>query len=300
MLSDGPVFQLIFSGIATGAIYALIGLGLTLVYTTTRVINVAIGDLAAIGALIAASLVGAGLGLILAFVAALAAGAALGGGMYQLTIRPAQRRGGDVLTLLIVTIAIHLVLVGSAAVIWGTGSYTLPAFTVGPPVDLLSAAVTRQSLWIVCAAALIFGALWTFFSRSALGKGLVASAVNPLGARLSGIPVVRMGFFAFTLGGVLAAAAGVLFAPQTLATYDMGLALSLAGFVGAVLGRLGSYSITVVGCLGLGVLESLAAGLLPSGYRDAVAFVLLILILMWWARRSMRDGVLLGEEAGRV
>lgn len=297
---DGPILQLVLSGFTTGAIYALVGLGLTLVYTTTRVINVAIGDFAAIGALLAASLVSSGLGLALAMPIAIATGGLVGAAMYWLVIRPAQRRGGSVLTLLIVTIAIHLVLVGCAAVIWGTSSYRLAALSSGPPVDLPSAVVTRQSLWIVAATAVIFTGLWAFFSKSRFGKALVACAVNPLGARLSGIPVVGMGFVAFTLSALLAAAAGVLVAPQTLATYDMGLALSLAGFVGAALGNLSSYWVTVVGCLLLGLLEALAAGLLPSGYRDAVAFILLIAILVWRATLTVKQGVLAVEEGGRA
>jgi branched-chain amino acid transport system permease protein len=113
MRAEGPIPQLLASGLTTGAIYALVGLGLTLVYTTTRVINVAIGDFAAIGALVAASLASAGLGLPLAIPVAVATGGVVGAAMFWLVVRPAQRRGASVLTLLIVTIAVHLVLVAA-------------------------------------------------------------------------------------------------------------------------------------------------------------------------------------------
>jgi branched-chain amino acid transport system permease protein len=289
--------QLIATGITTGAVYALLGLGLTLTYSTTRVVNVAIGEFAMIGALSAVSMYRSGLPLIVALVGAVLLGAAVAGAMYLFTIRPGQRRGASLLTLLIVTIAMHLALRGIGLIIWGTRSYNLPSFTRGDPLRVLNAVITRQSLWILGLTALIVLGLYLFFSRTLLGKALRASAVNALGSRLMGIPVYRMGLLAFALSGALAAAGGVLITPETLATYDMGLLLGLKGFVGAVIGRLSSYPLTVAGCLLLGLLESLSAGLLPSGYRDAVAFGVLILILIYRALPALRHGVLAAEEA---
>jgi len=289
--------QLIATGITTGAIYALLGLGLTLTYSTTRVVNVAIGEFATIGALSAVSMHGAGLPLVVALAGAVVLGALIAGAMYGLTILPSQRKGASLLSLLIVTIAIHLVLKGVALIIWGTRSYNLPSFTQGEPVRIFNAVITRQSLWIVGVTVLIVIALYYFFARTLLGKALRASAVNVVGSRLMGIPVYRMGLLAFALSGALAAAGGVLITPDTLATYDMGLLLGLKGFVGAVIGRLSSYPMTVAGCLLLGLLESLSAGLLPSGYRDAVAFGVLVAILIYRALPALRHGVLAAEEA---
>lgn len=289
--------QLIATGVTTGAIYALLGLGLTLTYSTTRVVNVAIGEFAMIGALSAISMHRAGLPLMIALVGAVVLGAALAGVMYLLTIRPGQRKGASLLSLLIVTIAMHLTLKGIGLIIWGTRSYSLPPLARGEPVRIFDAVVTRQSLLIMGVTALIVIALYFFFSRTLLGKALRASAVNVIGSRLMGIPVYRMGLLAFVLSGTLAAAGGVLITPDTLATYDMGLLLGLKGFVGAVIGRLSSYPMTVAGCVLLGLLESLSAGLLPSGYRDAVAFGVLIAILIYRALPALRHGVLAAEEA---
>ena len=289
--------QLIATGITTGAVYALLGLGLTLTYSTTRVVNVAIGEFATIGALSAVSMHRAGLPLIIALGGAVVLGAAIAGVMYLLTIRPGQRKGAGLLSLLIMTIAIHLVLKGVALIVWGTRSYSLPSFTQGEPLHVFNAVITRQSLWIVGVTLVIVISLYYFFSRTLLGKALRASAVNVIGSRLMGIPVYRMGLLAFALSGALAAAGGVLITPDTLATYDMGLLLGLKGFVGAVIGRLSSYPVTVAGCLLLGLLESLSAGLLPSGYRDAVAFGVLVAILIYRALPALRHGVLAAEEA---
>lgn len=291
------ILQLLATGITTGAIYALLGLGQVVVFSTTRVVNVAIGEFATFGALTAVSLVAAGVPLLAAFPIATIVGVVMGLLMYQLTIRPAQRRGAEGLSFLIITIAMHLALKGLGLVIWGTGAYRLPPFTAGPPVQLFGAVVTRQSLWVVGVTAVILLGLWAFFNRATVGKALRACAVNPVGARLMGIPVVPMSLLAFGLMAGLSAISGVLIAPITLATYDMGFMLGLKGFVGAVIGRLTNYPLTVVGCLLLGLLESLAAGLLPSGYRDAVAFLILVAILMWRALPLLRHGALVSEEA---
>lgn len=299
MTLEQRILQLIATGVTTGSIYALLGLGLVVVYSTTRVVNVAIGEFAMIGALVAATLVGTSLPLALALPLAVATGTLAGLLMYRVAIRPAQARGADVLTLLIITIALHLALKGAGLILWGTDPYSLPAFTPGPPVRLLSASVTRQSLWVAGVTAAILAGLWAFFTHTVRGKALRACAVNPVGARLMGIPVEGMGMLAFSLSAALAAAGGVLITPITMATYDMGLILGLKGFVGAVIGRLADYPLTVAGCLLLGLLESLAAGLLPSGYRDAVAFSLLIMVLVWRALPLLRHGVLVTEEAAR-
>jgi len=289
--------QLIATGITTGAVYALLGLGLTLTYSTTRVVNVAIGEFAMIGALSAVSMERAGVPLIVAMALSVLLGAVVAGLIHVLTIRPSQRRGASLLSLLIITIAVHLVLKGLGLIIWGTRSYDLPPFTEGAPLHILNASITRQSLWVLGVTALIVIALYLFFARTLLGKALRACAINATGTRLMGIPVYRMGLLAFALSGALAAAGGVLITPDTLAIYDMGLLLGLKGFVGAVIGRLSSYPMTVAGCLLLGLLESLSAGLLPSGYRDAIAFGVLILILVYRALPALRHGILAVEEA---
>ncbi|HEY8489045.1 MAG TPA: branched-chain amino acid ABC transporter permease [Thermaerobacter sp.] len=291
--------QLVLSGVMVGMIYALLGLGLVVTYTTTRIVNVAIGEFAMIGTLTAASLTGAGVPLGLAVLAGLAAGTAVGWGVYDLAMRPLLARQAPVLSLLILSIALHLVLKGLGLVVWGTEAYRLPPFSGGPPLTVGTAVLTRQGLWIIGAALALMAALWLGFTRTLRGKALVASAINPVGARLMGIPVLAMGRQAFVLSALLAAAGGILIAPQTLADYDMGLMLGLKGFVGAVLGGMRDYPKVVAGCLALGVAESLVAGLLPSGYRDAVAFLLLVAVLVARAIPVLRHGVLAAEEAAQ-
>lgn len=296
MSLEQQIAQLIASGLVNGAIYALLGLGLVVIYSVTRVVNVAQGEFAAFGALLAATLTGLHLPTWAALLAAVAASTAAGAGMHLLAIRPA--RHATTLTLLIITIAVHLTLRGLLLLIWGTNPYGVPPFTVGPPVRIAGAVLTRQGLWVLGAVGIILLAAYLFFTRTVLGKSLRACAVNPVAARLVGISVDRMGTLAFAVAGGLGGLAGVLIAPLTLASYDMGLILGLKGFVGAVVVGLASYPLTVAATLAFGIVESLGAGL-ASNYRDAIAFGVLVAVLLIRALRALREGVLIGEEAAQ-
>ncbi len=295
MTLSQQIAQFIASGVVSGTIYALLALGLVVLYSVTRVVNVAQGEFAAFGALLAAVLVLRGVPLWGAVLVAVAAAAALGGGIHWVAIRPA--RGASTLVLLIITIALHLALKGILLLLWGTNPYSLPAFSSGPPVHIFSAVVNRQGLWVLGMTALTLGVLYLFFARTIRGKSLRACAVNVTAARLVGIRVENMGTLAWIIAGALGGLAGVLITPLSLATYDMGLILGLKGFVGAVVAGMVSYPWTVTACIAFGVVESLGAGLISSNYRDAIAFSVLIAILLWRALRTLRIGLLSSEEA---
>ncbi len=291
------IAQFIASGIINGTIYALLGLGLVAIHSVTRVVNVAQGEFAAFGALLAVSLMAAGLPLPVSLVAAVAAAALLGGGIHRAAIRPV--RNATPLILLIITIAVHLALKGVLLLLWGTDPYTLRPFTVGPPIRILSAVLTRQSLWVISVTAVALIVLYLFFTKTIRGKSLRACAVNPTAARLVGIRVEWMGTLAWTIAGGLGGLAGVLIIPLTLATYDMGLILGLKGFVGAVVVGMASYPWTVVACILFGIVESLGTGLISSNYRDAIAFGALIVVLLWRAIATLRVGWIVSEEVAQ-
>lgn len=270
--------QYLASGLVVGGVYALIGLGFVIVYRVTRIINFAQGELVMLGALLTVTGRQLGLSTTTAAIGAVVAVAAVGALLERVAIHPV--RGAPALTVLIVTIGASIAIRGVALVAWGTDPYTLPAFSPGPPLRLLGATMVRQGLWVLVVAAVVFAALWLFFTRTYAGTAVRACAVNSRGARLMGIRVERMWLLSFALSGGLGAAAGAVIAPITYATYDMGLMLGLKGFVAAVLGGLVSPAGAIVGGILLGLLESLSAGLLSSGYKDAVAFVVLILLLL--------------------
>jgi branched-chain amino acid transport system permease protein len=143
----------------------------------------------------------------------------------------------------------------------------------------MGAAVMPQSIWIFGITILVVTALHYFFRRTMTGKAMRAVAASRRSAALTGIPVDRMIFLSFTLSGALGAVAGIILTPITTTSYDVGAMLALKGFSAAILGGYGSMPGAVVGGLLLGVLESLGAGLISSEYKDALAFLILLIVL---------------------
>ena len=270
--------QYLASGLVVGGIYALIGLGFVIVFGVTRIVNFAQGEFVTLGALVMATLTGRGMVVPAAFLVSVLGVAALGALLYRLAIYPL--RGAAPLAVLILTIGASIALRGGALIVWGTDPLAVAAFSPGPPIAVAGAVVVRQALWVLAVAGAVFVALWWFFTRTYAGAAVQACAVNPRAARLMGIRVERMALLAWALAAGLGAAAGAVIAPITYATYDMGLMLGLKGFVAAVLGGLASPPAAIAGGFLLGVVESLAAGLVSSAYKDAVAFVVLIVVCL--------------------
>jgi branched-chain amino acid transport system permease protein len=274
----GQLVQLLLVGLTQGAIYALIALGFVTVYKVTGIINFAQGEFAMLGAMVTASLGAGGLPVPMAAAAGVAVAVAAGGGIERLAVQPARR--APVLALIIITIGADITLRGIALLAWGTDPLPLSAFSPGPPLAVAGAVITRQALWILGATAAALGALYAFFEGSYLGLRLRACAVNRTSARLSGISPERMSLVAFGLAGGLGGLAGIVMAPVTLASYDMGLYLGLKGFVAATMGGLTSAPGAVVGAVLLGVLEAVVAGTWRAAYKEAAAFLALFLVLL--------------------
>jgi branched-chain amino acid transport system permease protein len=270
--------QFLLSGIAAGGIYALIAVGFVTVYNVLGIINFAQGEFAMLGALVASALVTHGLHLALAVALAVAVAALVGAVVERCVLSPAA--SSSEVVRIIITIGVSIALRGIALTIWSSQSYTLPPFTSGAPLTLFGAALARQDLWILAVAAAAMLALYVLFDHTFFGSALRASVMNRDASRLMGIAPPVMSLVAYTLSAVLGALAGIVIAPIALANYDMGIMLGLKGFVAAVLGGLVSAPGAVAGALLLGIVESFAAGLLSSGYRDAIAFALLLGILV--------------------
>lgn len=285
------LLQYLFSGLTLGAIYALIALALVMTYNITGILNMAQGEFVALGALTACSLYTAGLPALLCFFLAVLVTAAAGGLVERLAINPA--RDASPLSLIIITIGVSISLRGLALLIWGTDPHSLPAFTRGGPLQVLGAAVNTQSLWIFGLVVVTVAGLFAFMERTYWGKAVRACVVNRTAARLMGINPYLLSFLAFIASGAMGAAAGIFITPVTLATYDMGFMLGLKGFVAAVLGGINNVGGAIVGGFLLGVLEIFGAGLVSSGFKDAVAMIVLIAVLL------VRPEGILGMVTGR-
>jgi branched-chain amino acid transport system permease protein len=280
MLSQ--TLQFFFSGLTNGAIYALAAIGFTIIYNASGVINFAQGEFIMVGGVTAVMLVQAGVPLPLAIALAVIVGGIVGLLLEKLAIEPAGN--AEVVTLIIITIGASIFIQGVVQVVFGKGQRALPPFTGDVPILLGGASLLPQSLWMIGTGALIVLLLAWFFGRTKLGKAVLATAHNRLAAQLVGINTRHVLAVSFVLSSVVGAVAGVVSAPITLTSYDTGIMVGLKGFVAATLGGLGSGAGAVVGGLILGLMEAVVAGYISSAYKDAVPFVLIILILFFMPR----------------
>jgi branched-chain amino acid transport system permease protein len=270
--------QFIISGLTTGSIYALVGLGFCLIHNATGIVNFAQGDFLSLGGLMMYSLLFTlGLPVPLAFVGACLAVGLAGFVLDRFALRPARQR--PVLILIFITIGCSIFMRGVFMEVWGKEDLALPSLSTEVPLHFLGAVFTPQNLWVLGFTALAIGLLVYFFNCTLVGKAMRATSVNRKAAALSGIDTDRMIMYSFGLAGSLGALAGVLITPITSLSYGIGVLIGLKGYAAAVLGGYGSFMGAVAGGLALGLLESLAAGILTSTFKDVIAFVVLLLVL---------------------
>ncbi|MGO9773017.1 MAG: branched-chain amino acid ABC transporter permease [Roseiarcus sp.] len=270
--------QLIFTGLTIGATYALAAMGFSIIYNASGVINFAQGEFIMLGGMFAAFLAAAGAPLPLAVVVAVGAVVAVGLVVAKIAIEPA--RGADVTTLIIITIGVSMVLRGGVEATMGRGAHALAPFSGDTPIVLAGATMLPQSLWVAATSLVVVAGLALFFERTRLGKGILATAHNRLAAQLVGVDTRRVLTLSFGLSAALGAIGGILIAPIANTSYDAGVMLGLKGFVAATIGGLGSGVGAVAGGVALGLLESMTAGYLSSAYKDAAAFVIVLVILL--------------------
>ncbi|MCB1780042.1 MAG: branched-chain amino acid ABC transporter permease, partial [Candidatus Competibacteraceae bacterium] len=273
------IFQFLVTGITVGSIYALVGLGFALIYNASDVVNFAQGEFVMLGAMSAIALLAAGLPLPLAAIAATLLTALVGLLLERFAIEPAK--GASVITTIIITIGAAIFLRGVASLLWGKNSLPLPAFSGNEPIQLGGATLLPQSLWVLGGTVVLVALIHAFLNRTLLGKALLACSVNRAAAQLVGINVQIMLRLAYGLSAGLGAVAGILVAPITFSSYEAGIMLGLKGFSAAIVGGIGNPMGAVAGGLLLGVLEALGAGLVSSGYKDAIAFMFVLMVLFF-------------------
>ena len=274
----GQLVQYLFTGVTVGSIYAMVAVGFNIIYNVTDIINFAQGEFVMLGGLIMVFFtVTAKLPLPLAFVLTIAAVTAVGALMERFTINPLKN--ASVLTMIIVTIAVSILFKGIAMFVWGKDPYIFPPFSGSKPLFVFGAAIQTQTLWVLFMTTVMVVLMTIFFKKTRYGKAMLACADNPEAARLVGIKVNTMILVSFALSAAIGAVAGAVITPISLMEYDRGALLALKGFGAAVLGGLGSFYGAVVAGVLLGIVESMCAGLVSSGYKDAVALILLLLVL---------------------
>lgn len=273
------LLQFLVTGITVGSTYALVGLGFALIYNASDVVNFAQGEFVMLGAMIAIALLAAGLPLSLAAIVATLITVLVGLLLERFAIEPAL--GASVVATIIITIGAAIFLRGIAMLLWGKDFHSLPAFSGDTPIRIGGATLLPQSLWVLGVTVALVVLVRLFFDHTLLGKALLACSFNRAAAQLVGINVRVMLRLAYGLSAGLGALAGILIAPITFSSYEAGVMLGLKGFSAAIVGGIGNPMGAVAGGLLLGVLESLGAGLISSGYKDALAFLFVLMVLFF-------------------
>ncbi len=295
-MSADQFLQYLISGLTMGSIYALVGLGFTIIYAVTRIINFAQGEFVMLGGMLSFTLaVSVGLPLAPAIILSVLIAAVIGAIMYLFAIRPA--RNASVVSLIIITIGVAIFIRGIAGVGWGVDFVRPPYWTGSESIRFFGAYIHPQALWIIGTTLAVTVLLHFFLSHTMVGKALKACAINPRAAGLVGINAKTMALIAFTLAAAIGGIGGAVMAPLTLTSYNVGVMLGLKGFVAASIGGFKSPIAAVIGGFTLGIIESLSVGLdwgpFTSAYKDVIALVVLLLILLLWSGRLAEE-----ERAG--
>lgn len=210
--------------------------------------------------------------------------------LYRVAFQPLAE--ATTLVLLIVSVGVHFALLGLGLLMFGAEGFRTAPFS-DARIELGDLSVTGQSMVVIATSVVLIIALYMYFGRTLSGKALRATAVNRVGARLVGIGTPQAGRLAFTFASALGALCGILIAPLTTIYYDSGFLIGLKGFVGAIIGGLGSYPIAAAGSLLVGLLESYSS-FWASAFKEVIVFTLIIPVLLW--RSLAHPHVEEGEE----
>jgi branched-subunit amino acid ABC-type transport system permease component len=273
-------FQFFFSGLTTGCIYALTALGFVLCYNVSKVLNFGLGEYVASGGLIVAALVVSGIPLLLAVLSAVIVGALIGVVQEKLTLAPVRTAPGFI--VITITLGVSIALRGLFLIVFGKDPLAMEPFTgskfAGFP--LLGAVLPWQTLWVWGLTVVSLAAAFWFLKFTRLGRAVRAVSNNLRAAYLMGINAERISNMTYAASGFLGAIGGFVIAPIVLANWSAGFDFGLKGFMGAVIGNLRNPGVAVLGGLGVGVLEQLAAGYVSSGARDIIVYAAFLLFLM--------------------
>jgi branched-subunit amino acid ABC-type transport system permease component len=268
--------QYVFSGLSVGCLYALVALGFVIIANVTGVYNFAQGDYVMVGGMVVAACSRAGWTMLLAVPLAVVVVAAVALAQERLTVAPIRRAGA--LPLVVASLGVGVVLQGIALLVWGKDPLSVPSFNEGI-FQLFGAYLSNQVIWVWCTTFVLLVAVVWLFRGTALGRAMRACAINPVASRLLGIRVASLSMVAFVLAGALSGLVGAVTVPLTGVTWNSGLSVGLVAFIAAALGNFTSPIRTVIAALLLGVVEALAAGMISSGYREAIVYGVLLVYL---------------------
>jgi branched-subunit amino acid ABC-type transport system permease component len=278
-------FQLLWPGLTTGCVYALVALGYVLCANVSGVVNFAQGEFVMLGGVLAGWLVMAGVPFIPAIALATLAGAVLGTAQEVLTLAPVRHRPAFI--QITTTVGVSVVIRGTTLIAFGKDPFSLPGFSGDGVFTLFGAVVPVQTLWVWGATLALLLATYAFLRFTDTGCAVRACSINLQAARLMGVRAERLRVLIFAASGATGALAGVVITPIVLSSWDAGISYGLKGFLGAILGGFRSANTAVLGGLGIGLIESFGAGYISSGWKDFIVYGALLGYLL------LRGGVFL-------
>lgn len=292
-IDPSDILQVIVGGLAIGCVYALVALGFTIISNALHLINFAQGDMYMLGAVFGLTFfTQVRMPYFVSLVTAALVTALVGVCIERTIFRPL--RNSPPLNMVIATIGISITIRAVALLIWGSQAMSFPAVFGSVPVKIGSIRIMPDYLWILGIAVAAMVALQFFFKKTLTGKAMNATAQNRNAASMMGINIFRSDSLAAAISAGLGGIGGVLVGPVFFVETTMGASAALKGFAAAVLGGFGSVPGAIVGGVVLGLAENLSATFISSTYRDAVAFVILIGVLIF------RPNGILGKKVLRA
>ncbi len=296
MYDTATIFQFLVSGVGAGCIYGLVAIGFAVIFNASGIINFAQGAFVMLGGVLTHVIYKSGyVPLALAALLAVVLTAIVGAAFQLVIIRPLYRRRTALFIMILATLALSIIVENVVLHLVGDQPLSFPSFTPGDPLHFGAVVIDRQIFWMVGGSLFLVLMLSLLYRFTLLGKAMKACAINPEVASLLAVPVQRMIAYSFALSAALGALGGILITPTQYTAYYIAVPFSVNGFIAAIVGGLGNPLGAFVGGVILGVLQSLAVLFFDAGYKEIVAFSVLLLFL--FLRPAGLFGSLVEDEA---
>lgn len=274
--------QLFINGLIAGAMYALVASGFSLIYATCKFVHFAHGSVIAIaGYFLYLFFAVLGLNFWLAVLLAITLSAFLGLAINALVYKKFRQRKASAVILLIASFALLILFESLILIFFGADVKTIGFIKIGKGLEFFNAIITPLQIVIIIVAAMLFGLLFLLMKKTKIGKAIRAVADNKDVAEIVGISAEKIYNYVFFLGSLIAGVAGVLVGLEQNLEPTMGTALMIKGFSGAVIGGINAVPGAILGSFLLGFVENFGIWFLPSGYKDAIAFIILFIFLLF-------------------
>lgn len=274
--------QLLINGLIAGSIYALVASGFSLIYSTNRFMHFAHGGAITVSAYFIFTFFKLwGINFYIAGILTIIASGALGYLMHIGLYQPLKKRKSSNAVLLIASVGLMIFFENLVLLVYGADVKSLNFIRIAKGMEVFGAIITPLQVVIIISAFALLVGLWAFVRYTKLGKTMRAVADNPELAQVTGINTHRIHSWSFIIGSAIAGFAAILIALEQNIEPTMGLTLIIKGFTGAIIGGVTSLPGSILGSYLLGLVENFGIWYLPSGYKDAIAFVLLFVFLLW-------------------